>query len=108
LERADFTRFTIPTIFEPGLDLSVNGFPVLLNYLAGSNGHYFEMAAGMVVLKLNLTGREFWLGMDVNGHATGVIGAGSIGYRYQSIKGGFLFRIERIRLCFETEQLLEL
>jgi hypothetical protein len=91
--RVGFTRFSIPTIFEPELDLSVTGFPVLMNYLAGSNGHYFEMGAGAMVFKLNITGRELWLGMDVNGHATEVIGAMSIGYRYQPAKGGFLFRI---------------
>jgi hypothetical protein len=91
--RAGFTRFSIPTIFEPELDLSVTGFPVLLNYLAGSDGHYFEMGAGVLILRLSLTGRELWLGMNVNGHVNRVIGAAAIGYRYQPSKGGFLFRI---------------
>jgi len=91
--RVGFTRFSIPTIFEPEMDLGITGFPVLLNHLSGSNSHHFEIGAGVLVLKLNLTGREIWLGMNVNGHATKVIGAASIGYRYQPLKGGFLFRI---------------
>ena len=91
--RVGFTQFSIPTIFEPELDLSVTGFPVLLNYLTGSNGHYFEMGAGVLILKISLTGKELWLGMDVDGHANRVIGAAAFGYRYQPSKGGFLFRI---------------
>ena len=93
--RVGFTAYSIPGILlaEPEVSMDFLGFPVLLNYLAGSNGHYFEIGAGVLVLNLSLNGRKIWSGMDVNGQLTTVSGAAAIGYRYQPTNGGFLFRI---------------
>jgi hypothetical protein len=54
--RVGFTAYSIPGILiaEPEVSMDFLGFPVLLNYLAGSNGHYFEIGAGVLVLNLLL------------------------------------------------------
>jgi hypothetical protein len=93
--RVGFTTFSISdaAFAEPELRTSFLGFPVLMTYLAGSRSHFLELGAGVLVLNIGLNGRDIWFGMDVNGQMTAVLGAAAIGYRYQPVNGGFLFRI---------------
>jgi len=63
--------------------------PITLNYLTSSD-HKFELGAGIAVV--NISGGEIF-GFKADKGASGVVGTGTIGYRYQPDSGGFLFRI---------------
>ena len=77
--------------------------PVVLNYLAGKKGKYFEVGAGITYYNAN-TGDAFFDeqysvdysngGMVYYRRSTrnGVLGTLNFGYRYQPVEGGFSFR----------------
>jgi hypothetical protein len=87
--RMGFTKYSIPIFPVPETNVNVLGFPVLLSYLAGSGGHYFEMGAGALIFNMGLN----FFALEGVDQKKSVLGAGVIGYRYQPMKGGFLFRI---------------
>jgi hypothetical protein len=77
--------------------------PVVINYLAGKRGKYFEVGAGITYYNAN-TGDVFFseqYNVDYSNGGTvyykrsnqnGVLGTLNFGYRYQPIDGGFSFR----------------
>jgi hypothetical protein len=77
--------------------------PLVINYLAGKRGKYFEVGAGITYYNAN-TGDVFFdeqYSVDyVNGNMVyyrrsnnnGVLGTLNFGYRYQPVDGGFSFR----------------
>jgi hypothetical protein len=71
-----------------GTDIELFLIPITLNYLVGSENHKFELGIGPVIVfgSAGFFGYESVSGSGVGGTAT-------IGYRYQPIDGGFLFRI---------------
>lgn len=69
--------------------------PLVLNYLAGKNGKYFEVGAGITYYNVNSNDLFFdnsnygYASEDIN---SGIIGTLNFGYRYQPVDGGFSFR----------------
>ena len=68
----------------------VTGFPVTLNYLVGSKGHYLELGIGAVLGFTSFQNRSFVESALRVGQS---VGTATIGYRYQPHGGGLLFRI---------------
>ena len=80
--------------------------PIVINYLLGKEGKYFEVGAGATFYNLNSDGYAdffgrkdyFYLNPDgtypaaVRSTETGVYGSLNFGYRYQPVNGGFSFR----------------
>jgi hypothetical protein len=69
-----------------------SSFPFLVNYLMGKEGHYFEIGAGA-----NYLVADYKNGRGVNESPEiakweGWSASMSLGYRYQPLAGGFLFR----------------
>lgn len=68
--------------------------PIQVNYLLGRRGRYFEMGAGATFMRghysLYDTGcvRRHRSGSDFN-----LAGTLTLGFRYQPVKGGFMFRV---------------
>ena len=92
--RAGVSRWSFPAIFfliNGSIDFT--GFPVTLNYLAGEGNSHLELGAGVVPMFLSLDGRQIFFGESVRGKATAVLGTVTVGYRYQPIDGGLVFRI---------------
>lgn len=54
--------------------------PLTLNYLAGSGSHRMELGGGIIF--------GLW-----DGSSLGILGTGTLGYRYQPLQGGLMFRI---------------
>jgi len=74
-------------IFSSVNDITI--IPITLNYLTRS-AHKLELGAGIAVI--HISGGELF-GFKADKGASGVVGTGTIGYRYQPQDGGFLFRI---------------
>lgn len=71
---------------------SVFSIPVMLNYLLGKNGNYFEIGLGATYISFNSdesadTGEVLFV------DDSGVFGTMTFGYRLQPVDGGFLFRV---------------
>ncbi|MDO4771334.1 hypothetical protein [Porphyromonas sp.] len=69
-------------------DAGILTIPVQLNYLMGSRGKYFEIGGGATLFH----GYSDWFGGDKGDSYTKIIGTTTFGYRYQPVKGGFMFR----------------
>jgi hypothetical protein len=67
-------------------------FPFLVNYLLGKNGNYFEIGAGANNLVANYTLGGGVFDPPKIAEWEGWSGSLSLGYRYQPVEGGFLFR----------------
>jgi hypothetical protein len=106
--RIGYTRYSFRSWFlvEPDIVMTLRGFPVLLNYLAGRHNHYFEIGAGVFVLNMHADGREIFFGTEINAQKTMALGAAVIGYRYQPANGGFLFRIGLTPLFHSGESII--
>ena len=91
--RAGFSSWSIPAIFFIDGDLSFTGYPVMVNYLTGSENSHLEIGAGIMPVKLSITGHDVFFGADIFGDETIVMGTGTLAYRYQQRDGGLLFRI---------------
>ncbi|MFZ4263421.1 hypothetical protein ACFRAE_15380 [Sphingobacterium sp. HJSM2_6] len=74
-------------------DIKVFTVPVVLNYLLGKKGNYFELGAGATFVNVS---SDFESGSDVlfleNGNESTVLGTLNFGYRRQPVDGGFTFR----------------
>ena len=68
--------------------------PAQINYLWGSRGRYFEMGAGATFFHgySGMFGGRSYDGGDSKDSYTKLIGTLTFGYRYQPVKGGFMFR----------------
>ena len=78
--------------FIPVQGVNITTFPFVLNYLLGRNNHYFEFGVGATILAVgsnnnngNITRSEF-------DRTTGMGATLSLGYRYQPLNGGWMFR----------------
>lgn len=92
--RAGVSRWSFPAIFflvNGSIDFT--GFPITLNYLPGGGNSHPEIGAGLVAMLISLNGEEVFFGESVRGKASAVLGTATIGYRYQPMDGGFVFRI---------------
>jgi len=61
--------------------------PVSINYLAGKNGKYLEVGAGVSYFNATIDDNQ-----DFYSGGSSIIGTLTIGYRNQPIHGGFMFR----------------
>ena len=68
-------------------ELTMYIFPLSFNYFVGNGSSKLEFGAGMTFI----TGDYDWLGSKGSGSV--VVANLNIGYRYQPVDGGFLFRI---------------
>ncbi|MFD0767111.1 hypothetical protein ACFQZI_19795 [Mucilaginibacter lutimaris] len=77
--------------------------PLVVNYLAGKHGKYFEVGAGITYYNVNTNDvffdNRYYEVIDPNGgyyvkekNHNGVLGTLNFGYRYQPLDGGFAFR----------------
>ncbi|WP_022836174.1 hypothetical protein [Salisaeta longa] len=72
--------------------VSLTAFPLMGNYLLGSGSHRLELGLGPQIFLVSIDGGSGDLaGFDEEG--TAIAGTATIGYRYQPMDGGFLFRI---------------
>jgi hypothetical protein len=62
--------------------------PIMLNYFVGEGSSKLELGAGIVFGSLET---DFW-GLTNESSSTAVIGTATVGYRYQPVDGGFMFR----------------
>jgi hypothetical protein len=69
-----------------------SSFPFLVNYLKGKEGHYFEMGVGANYLVADYKNGGGVTESPEIAKWEGWSGNMSLGYRYQPIDGGFLFR----------------
>ncbi len=67
---------------------AVFSIPVMLNYLLGKNGNYFEVGLGATYINVDF---EFLGGENESAEQT-VFGTMTFGYRLQPVDGGFQFR----------------
>ncbi|MCL6259656.1 hypothetical protein M3O96_11175 [Aquiflexum sp. TKW24L] len=67
-------------------------FPFMVNYLLGKNGHYFEVGAGANYMVADYRNGGGNIGSLEIAQWEGWSGNMSLGYRYQPVDGGFLFR----------------
>lgn len=63
--------------------------PLVLNYLAGKKGRYFETGAGITVYSANIS--PIFEDTDED-TTTNIFGTLTFGYRSQPLDGGFMFR----------------
>lgn len=92
--RGGFSKWSVPSAFllvDGSVDFT--GFPITLNYLAGEGNSRLELGAGLVPILLSVDGQVILFGGSVRGRASVVSGTATIGYRYQPVDGGFVFRI---------------
>ena len=90
--RAGFSSWSIPAVpFFPSSDLSFTGFPVMLNYLSGTGDSHLELGIGFIPATASVSGT--FLGENLSGGSTLIIGTGTIGFRLQPREGGFVFRV---------------
>ncbi|MCC8408932.1 hypothetical protein LJ707_08315 [Mucilaginibacter sp. UR6-1] len=69
--------------------------PLVVNYLAGKNGKYFEVGGGITYYNVNSNDLFFDntnYGNSADDVNSGIIGTLNFGYRYQPVDGGFSFR----------------
>ncbi|MFD2202977.1 hypothetical protein [Shivajiella indica] len=72
-------------------DTEIFNFPILVNYLAGNNGKYFEMGIGPTFGYAQERQEPMDPDLSFEPYMT-VFGSINIGYRYQPLNGGFNFR----------------
>ena len=71
---------------------SVLTLPLMANYLGvGSRSHKFELGVG--VLLIYVSGSVDTLAAESDGSGIGIVGSGSLAYRYVPYDGGFNFKI---------------
>lgn len=71
--------------------IGFTGFPFTVNYLLGSVGQYLELGIGVVPVTASAS--LDLLGARAEGSASAVVGTATVGYRYQPVAEGMLFRI---------------
>lgn len=65
--------------------------PVMLNYMIGGKNHKLETGAGATVIYVSASAESG--GMSASGEGVGIVGTGTVGYRYSPADGGFVFRV---------------
>lgn len=77
--------------FLPIQGVNITSFPFLVNYLWGNNGHFLEVGAGATILAV-AGGSDTVISIEEFNRSTGIGPTFSLGYRYQPLNGGILFR----------------
>lgn len=72
--------------------VNITSFPFVLNYLTGANGHYLELGVGATILAISSQIEESITRSEFN-RATGIGATLSLGYRYQPMEGGIMYRM---------------
>jgi hypothetical protein len=72
-------------------DTEIYNFPILVNYLAGNNGKYFELGFGPVIGYAQERKEPMDPELSFDPYMS-LFGSVNIGYRYQPSNGGFNFR----------------
>lgn len=71
--------------------VSLLTIPIMANYLGiGNDTHHLELGLGLVLV--NATGSSSSGAGSVSGSGFGAYGTATVGYRFQPLSGGFLFR----------------
>jgi hypothetical protein len=92
--RIGYTKWTIPAFFFLiAGTVEMECFPVMINYLSGSGDHHFEIGLGAILGRIELSGEEIFFGSKIDGKETFALGTGTLGYRYQPVASGLLFKI---------------
>ena len=86
--RAGFSHFTIGFIS----DVSITTIPLMVEYLSGSGNHHLEIGLGAVPVYGRISGDLFGSSEGTTG-AWVIVATATVGYRYQPVGEGFLFRI---------------
>lgn len=75
-----------------GLGVGIIALPLTVNYLLGGDGNYLELGWGLIpvfgIANVNL----FW--QTTSSSKSMILGTGVVGYRYQPMKNGMIFRID--------------
>lgn len=89
--RAGFSAWWLGGTNE-GFGFGLIALPLTVNYLLGGNGEYLELGWGLVpgIFGASLT----LFGQTSTASQPFIFGTGIIGYRYQPIKSGMIFRID--------------
>ncbi|HEU0053131.1 MAG TPA: hypothetical protein VFQ39_08130 [Longimicrobium sp.] len=82
--------------------------PIVASYLFGEGNSHFEAGLGVLLASASVSDvgddeGEDWF--DLSGSASGVLGTGVLGYRYQRPDGGFVFRAG-LTPIFDTEDFI--
>lgn len=72
-------------------DTKIYNFPILVNYLTGKNGKYFELGIGPTIGYAQERQEPMDPDLSFEPYLT-LYGSINIGYRYQPVNGGFNFR----------------
>jgi hypothetical protein len=72
-------------------DTEIFNFPILVNYLTGKNGKYFELGFGPTIGYAQERQEPMDPDLSFEPYLT-VFGSINLGYRYQPVNGGFNFR----------------
>jgi len=80
-----------------------SSFPFLVNYLFGNKGHFFEIGAGANYLVTDYQNGGGVIDSPEIAKWEGWSGSISLGYRYQPVDGGFLFRAGLTPMFKESE-----
>lgn len=75
------------------MDVDLWGFPIMLNYLKGNNGHYAEVGLGVLLGEVYVMAEEMFYGIEAETYQFFASGTGTVGYRYQPESKGLLFRV---------------
>lgn len=89
--RAGFTSWGIG-VFENNFHFT--GFPIMLNYLSGKRSGHLEAGVGFIPATVSFHGGDsnpFFI-LEGEGSSTRVLGTATLGYRFQPLQGGFVFR----------------
>jgi hypothetical protein len=97
--RVGFSKWVFPFLIA---NVDFTGFPLMVNLLIGGRYANLEVGAGVIVVSASAT--TFF--SDKTG-STGplAIATGTLGYRHQSVDGGFVFRVGLTPVYLEGELL---
>jgi hypothetical protein len=86
--RAGISHFTVEFIS----DVSVTTIPIVAEYLSGTGNHHLEIGLGIIPIYGSVS-TSFFGEREGSVGTWGVIATATLGYRYQPVSEGFLFRI---------------
>jgi hypothetical protein len=89
--RFGLTAWRIDGMFGGGTDLI--GLPVMINTLLGDGTHFLEAGVGFVINSTTEQAGSLFGDTMPTHHSSHPYYIGSIGYRHEKKKGGFMFRI---------------
>jgi hypothetical protein len=88
--RVGYTRWREPFTYH---GYSVTACPIMMNYLTERGSHHLELGLGVIAVQVRSSGEDFFGEMVVKGGRSFIFGTGTLGYRYQPLRRGTLFRV---------------